>query len=90
MSPLVHSASEQRWTLIPKVTGIVLMSHSRLGTSDRPDSTVAVDDSNPRPSRIVSYDEKNKDRGHFAPETSTRGIVVGGTEHGGDRTGEFF
>ena len=30
MSPLVHSASEQRWTLIPKVTEIVLIRGSEL------------------------------------------------------------
>ena len=55
--------------------------------SDQPNSTVAIDDGNPGPSRIVSYEEKNKDRGHSAPET---GIVDNGTGRGGNRTGGCF
>ena len=58
--------------------------------SDQPNPIVATDDGNPGPSRIVSYGEKNKDQGHSAPETSTRGIVVGAIEHGGNRTGGCF
>ena len=49
--------------------------------------TVAIDEDNPRPCRVVFYDEKSKDRDHSAQEPSTSGVVVGGTEPGGDRAG---
>ena len=51
---------------------------------------MAIDDGNPRPFRIVPYDRKSKDQGHSTQEPSTSGVVVGGTEPGGDCTGGCF
>ena len=86
-SPLVHSASEQSWTLTPEVTGIVLIATRNSRSTN---STVAIDGSNPRSFRIVPYDRKNKNQGHSAQEPSTSGGVVGGAEPGGDCAGGCF
>jgi len=51
---------------------------------------LAIDDGNPGPPQTVFYEEKSKGRGHSAPEMSTRGMVAGGTGHGGNCTGGCF
>ena len=58
---------------------------------DRSDSTVALDENNPRPSRVAFHHERREDQGLHAPETSTAGEVIDrGTEHKNDPTSECF
>ena len=58
--------------------------------SDEPDSTVTLDEKNPRASRIVYNDKKSEDRGSPTPVTSTPGTVVGGSERDDIPTGKRF
>jgi hypothetical protein len=58
--------------------------------ADRPDSAVTLDEGNPSTSRIVLHDKRSEDQELPAPETSTAGVVVGGTEDENDITSECF
>ena len=58
--------------------------------ADRPDSTMTVDENDPRSSRIVFCDKESEDQGPLAPIISTHGVVVDASKHGNDPASGCF
>jgi hypothetical protein len=62
-------------------------SYHDLG-ADKPDLPAMSDEKDARASRIVFQEHKSEGQRPPAPEVSTPGVVVGGTEHGNDPASE--